>query len=198
MALAAPRLAASRIDGSGTLSAAGRAASCNGSSGANGRVRLEAFQQLFGGNVEVDARSATPFDTFIPTATASPALRVISVGGVNVTPFPAGTFEAPDVTINSDVAVPIVIETKNVPAGIVTVPVARAARLDLSREVGLSPSMTDLPTLSNKMDAMVADNFANLIGVLSIDGSGKLRANITYLKTRIKVAKGLLNNNMYN
>jgi hypothetical protein len=114
------RLVANRIEGSGSLLiGAFTNGNCgNVASGQGGIVRLEAFQQTFGGHIDGTFYSASPFATFAPTA-ASPSVTVVSVGGVPVNQNPTGSFQLPDVTINSAAAVPIVIRASNVPVGTV-------------------------------------------------------------------------------
>lgn len=55
---------------------------------------------------------STPIQLLLPTA-GSPSASVISINGVAVTPNPS-TF--PDITINTTAAVPVIIETQNIPA----------------------------------------------------------------------------------
>jgi hypothetical protein len=109
------RLVANTITGNGILSAVGVGPGCGRSAGGPGRIRLEAFSNLFNGSYSgTPFTNASPVNTFLSPSTA---VRVISIGGVSVPQTPTGSFEVPDVTINSSTAVPIVVEAKNVPLG---------------------------------------------------------------------------------
>ncbi len=113
------RLMANRIQGNGSVLTTPRNdAYCSQSNAAPGKIRFEAFTQAFNGTVSGTLLPGSPFDTFVPT-TASSLLRVVSVAGVAVNPNPTGSFQLPDVTVNSPDAVPIVIETRNIPVGTV-------------------------------------------------------------------------------
>lgn len=112
------RLMANTIQGGGSLSISAYTMACGAANGTGGRVRLEAFQQQFTGNIDGDFRSASPFNTFVPSA-SSASVSVVSVAGLPVNPNPSGSFQMPDVTINNAAAVPIVINANNIPAGTV-------------------------------------------------------------------------------
>jgi hypothetical protein len=112
------RLMANTIQGNGNLQIGAYGTSCAAANGVPGLVRLEAFQQQFSGSIDGTFYSASPFKTFIPSAT-SPSISVVSVAGVPVNPNPSGSFQLPDVTINNAAAVPIVIQANNIPAGTV-------------------------------------------------------------------------------
>jgi hypothetical protein len=109
------RLIAATISGTGSLSAVGGGG--NGRGG-NGRVRLEAFQNNFTGNIDVEFARSSPTSTFLPTV-AAPVIRVVSVAGVPVPANPTGAFDTPDVNFNDGAAVPVAIEARNVPPGTV-------------------------------------------------------------------------------
>ncbi len=130
------RLIASRIEGSGLLSAQGgtrvlpdgnlAVGTCEGS---GGQVRLEAFSHQFGGTIRVDnpprfsnalegmVRLATPGLVFPPNP--APVVRVVSVARVPVPDFPTGAFDPADLTINQGGEVTFEIEGRNVPIGTV-------------------------------------------------------------------------------
>lgn len=112
------RLAANRIEGNGQIltNPVNTGIGCAQQSGSPGRFRLEAFQNAFGGTTSGTGYAATPFDPFLP-GPDSAAFRVLTIAGVAVSPTPTGRFDFPDVTINSGDAVPVVIETRNVPVG---------------------------------------------------------------------------------
>ena len=88
--------------------------------GGFGRVRLEAFQ--LSGNFSV--LGGAPFSQALPQKvlpdSASPSVRIVSIGGVSVPPTPQATyFNVPDVTLNPSLANPITIalQANNVPLG---------------------------------------------------------------------------------
>ena len=114
------RLVAPLIQGSGHLSAVGGTSGCGGPPfiGGGGTVRLEAFQEGFSGNFPgANVTAGSPFNTFVPTA--PPTLTVTSLGGVAVNPLPTGSFQVPDVTINSSGPVTVAISASNVPVNTV-------------------------------------------------------------------------------
>ncbi len=91
---------------------------CGGpAGGAKGVIRLEAGQQLFNGSIVGSVTSGTPFNTFVTQPSTTPKITVVSVNGVAVNPNPTGSFQMPDVTINSAAPVPIAIQASNVPLG---------------------------------------------------------------------------------
>ncbi|PWT96955.1 MAG: hypothetical protein C5B51_32355 [Terriglobia bacterium] len=111
----AVRLAANSITGGGRLLvAAGSQASCSNSGAGNGIIRLEAFQLNFTGTTAGAVYTGSPYATFV---TGVPMLKVVSVAGVTVNPYPTGSFAVPDVAINSANPVPIVVQGTNIPAG---------------------------------------------------------------------------------
>lgn len=107
------RLAAPVISGSGSLNVQGGAGDC-GATGASGRVRLEAFENRFVGSGDVTRGS--PYSLFLPT-TPPPSVRVTSIAGKPVSSTPSGGFTLPDFQINDGSAVPVTIETHQVPEG---------------------------------------------------------------------------------
>jgi hypothetical protein len=104
------------MSGTGTLRAPANFTAGAANAGAPGRIRLEAFQHAFTGTTDPTPRRATPYAVFLPS-TPPPSLRVTSVAGIPVAANPTGSFTMPDVTINSAVAVPVVIEAHNIPPG---------------------------------------------------------------------------------
>lgn len=113
------RLVAPIVNITGTLNVSGGASNyCGPTVGTlNGVVRVEAFQ-IGSLSVSGPLYTATPYGLFI-SSTGSPALRVVSVGGVPVATSPTGTFTIPDVTVNSSSPLPVAIEAANVPIGTV-------------------------------------------------------------------------------
>lgn len=81
----------------------------------DGVIRIEAFQ-IGAINRTGTLYTATPFGLFLPS-TGVPSLRVVSVGGAPVAASPTGTFTIPDVTVNSNSALPVNIEATNIPVG---------------------------------------------------------------------------------
>jgi len=135
------RLMANRIQGNGFVysNPLNNDGSCSGvAHGGGGKIRFEAFQQAFSGAISGALYPGSPFDTFIPS-TGSPTVKVLTVSGVTVNPNPNGSFTMPDVTINAGDSVPVVIETKNIPAGTVV-------KLQLYSENGASQNI-DFPAL---------------------------------------------------
>jgi hypothetical protein len=111
------RLLAQTIAGTGLIQTS-PGAGCG--SAAAGIIRLEAYHFTFTGREDGIVTSGTPFATFVPTpGNPVPAVTVVSVGGIAVNPHPTGSFNTPDVTINSSAALPIVVQGSNVPVGTV-------------------------------------------------------------------------------
>jgi hypothetical protein len=110
------RLVAPVLSGAGTLSA-------NGGASANpsgpGWIRLEGFQispsfQFPGGTIRVTRGAPIDPTSFRPF---SGSVRVTSVGGVAVPPNPSGSFELPDVTLNTNTPVSVDIQASGIPPG---------------------------------------------------------------------------------
>jgi len=128
------RLVAPSIAGSGSLTATGGPGrSANG--GGTGRIRLEAFTlSLTAMNPAPSV--ASPGLVFLP-ATA-PAVRVVRVGGVDVTASPTGSFVTADVAIDAAAPVAIEIEARNVPPGTIV-------QLTLDPETGSPVTVNTTP-----------------------------------------------------
>jgi hypothetical protein len=107
------RLISNTISGSGSFSAIGGNTfqGAGGTAGGQGVVRLEAYTVAVTGTVSGTSRQSSPFPLLLPTAGPAWA-RVVSIGGVAINPNPS-TF--PDITINTTMPVPVVIQTKNIP-----------------------------------------------------------------------------------
>ena len=109
------RLVAPGVLGSGSLNVNGGPGGGGATNGSAGNVRIEAFQRSTALNISgVTPFVSTPFDTFVTTQ-ALPTLRVITVGGVPVVANPTGSFELPDVTVNSATSIPVVVEARQIP-----------------------------------------------------------------------------------
>jgi hypothetical protein len=109
------RLVAPTISGNGTIQTSG----CG--NGGDGRVRIEAFNHQYAftngnGSPAANVTTASPSNVFLP---AFPTVRVVSVAGVPVNQSPTGSFQMPDVSINSASPVTVVIEARNIPVGTV-------------------------------------------------------------------------------
>jgi hypothetical protein len=113
-------LIAPSIMGSGVLSASGGA---HGSPvwsiapASTGRIRLDAFTQLFTGSADPLANLGTPYN--VPLPAGLPAVRVTSIAGIPVAAAPTGEAATPDATINQSGSVTVAIEAKNIPLGTV-------------------------------------------------------------------------------
>ena len=114
-------LMAPTISGNGVLSTRGGSGPL-AASGSIGRIRIEAFihqwnfRDDFSNIPPASTTTGSPFNVFVPTLTS---VRLVSVAGVPVNPNPTGSFEMPDVSINSGAAVTVVIEARNIPLGTV-------------------------------------------------------------------------------
>lgn len=110
------RLVAQTIAGHGNLTVSGGASNCG--VGTSGIIRLEGNSISYTGGESGNVAFGTPFATFVPTAAnPPPTVRVQTVGGVTVNPNPTGSFTTPDVTINTSVVVPVVVQASYVPLG---------------------------------------------------------------------------------
>ena len=114
------RLVAPSFSLTGNLNAAAGAGGFNSTCGpsagtTSGVIRVEAFQ-IGPINATGTLYTATPFGLFLSPA-GIPSLRVVSVGGIPVATSPTGTFTIPDVTVNSNLPLPVVIAATNVTVG---------------------------------------------------------------------------------
>jgi hypothetical protein len=134
------RLISNLLAGSGTLNAAGGGACCNnaGIGGSNGVVRLETFTGGFGGSVQGQRATSSPFPLLLPTAGPASA-RVVSIGGTPITPNPS-TF--PDITVNTTSPLAVVIQTQNIPASAII-------NLTILDENGVADTVIQAPPLGN-------------------------------------------------
>ena len=107
---------------------------------AAGVVRIEAF--VIGAiNASGNLYTATPYGLFLSRA-GTPTVRVVSVGGNPVATFPTGTFTVPDVAVNSNNPLPVVIEAANVPVGtVVTLVIFSENGPDLIKEATLAGTL---------------------------------------------------------
>jgi hypothetical protein len=103
------RLVASQISGAGALSVNG---------GGNGRIRFDAYDNEFAGNVS--GQFSSGFQPIItPSAGQLPQLTVTSVGGVPVSASPTGVLSTPDAVISAQQSspMPVVVNCANLPLG---------------------------------------------------------------------------------
>jgi hypothetical protein len=112
------------ITGSGNLLASGGASGATTSGatqslsvGSVGRIRIDAFDQMFAGSSNPGASQGIPYN--VPLPTGYPTLRVTSIGGIAVSPTSSGDVATPDANINSAGPVPVQIEARNIPLGTV-------------------------------------------------------------------------------
>lgn len=109
------RLAANAISGNGSVSAAGGGGNC--CRGATpGLIQFEAFQ-ISGVGSNPAAQQSAPGALFLPTVPVS--IQVVSVGGVALPTTPSGSFQTPDIVINSSSPVTVAIQTSGIPPGTV-------------------------------------------------------------------------------
>ena len=109
-------LIAPAITGAGTLNVRG-GGGLNVRAGSVGRIRLDAFTQGWTGTGAPTPSFGTPYN--VPSPTAQPAVRVTSIGGINVAANPTGSFITPDVVLNNPNPVTVSIQANNVPVGTV-------------------------------------------------------------------------------
>lgn len=109
------RLAANAISGTGSVTAGGGNSPC-GRPGGNGAVQFEAFQ-IAGVTSSPTAAQSAPGALFLPTVPVS--IQVVSVAGTALPTVPSGSFQTPDVIINSSAPVPVSIQASGIPPGTV-------------------------------------------------------------------------------
>jgi hypothetical protein len=109
------RLAANSISGNGTVTANG-GGTCAGRGGSDGSIQFEAFQ-ISGVASSPGANQSAPGALFLPTVPVS--IQVVSVAGTNLPTTPSGSFQTPDVVINSSSPVTVAIQTSGIPPGTV-------------------------------------------------------------------------------
>ena len=88
--------------------------------GGLGRVRLETFQQTGGFGPGGITTSSQGLPGKVLPDNASPSVRIVSIGGVNVPPTPQATyFNVPDVTVDPNTVNPmtVALQASNVPLG---------------------------------------------------------------------------------
>ena len=128
-------LIAPAITGAGTLNVRG-GGGLNVRAGSVGRIRLDAFTQGWTGTGAPTPSFGTPYN--VPSPTAQPAVRVTSIGGINVAANPTGSFITPDVVLNNPNPVTVSIQANNVPVGTVL-------QLYLFSEVGTDVVLNTAP-----------------------------------------------------
>ena len=98
------RIVGDRVTGNGTIS-----------TGATGRVRLEAYYRNFIGGITGQAAQSAPVAP--PAQVANGALNVTSVAGNNVAQPPTGNTNTPDVVFTAPGAVTITVTANGIPDG---------------------------------------------------------------------------------
>lgn len=111
------RLIADTITGSGSIDAGGGVAEYaynKGGAGSQGRVRLEAWDVSLTTSPVGNASLASPFAVFPDNL---PALKIASIGGIDVTATTIGTTKTPDIELpfNMENPVSVVVSGKNIP-----------------------------------------------------------------------------------
>ncbi len=145
------RLVSNTIGGNnGTLTANGGAGDAQ--NGALGVVRLEAYTTACNCTLQGTLAQSTPFPLLLPTA-GPPSAKVISINGVDINANP-NTF--PDITINTAAAVPVVIQTHNIPA-------AAVVNLTILDENGVADTVIPAPPLGNCDQNNVCTTTVNVV-----------------------------------
>jgi hypothetical protein len=109
------RLVAVSVTGFGTIDAGNYSPSGTGVGG-EGRIRIDAFQNTFGGSLSgVVSEGFQPI--IIPAAGQGVQLVIASVGGTSVSPNPTGQLVSPDAIISGQQAnpIPVVVNCSNLP-----------------------------------------------------------------------------------
>lgn len=106
------------IAGAGAVSAiGGGTAPSLGRGGGNGWIRVDSTTNNFTGAFSPAPTLGPLFS--VPLPSAVPTVAITSINGSAVPSVPTGSFAAPDVTINSGAAVPVVLVASNIPIGTV-------------------------------------------------------------------------------
>ncbi len=105
------RLLTPNFQGSGTVSAVGGTRMKRGS---EGRIRIEATTSSFSGVLLGSSRVVPLSPNAVIAPTPIPTVRVISIGGQAVPSVPTGDLVPPDVTIDTDMLVELIVEVENV------------------------------------------------------------------------------------
>ncbi len=108
------KLAANSISGNGSVTAAGGINNCR--NGGGGVIQFEAFQ-ISGVGSNPPAAQSAPGALFLPTVPVS--IQVVSVAGTPLPTTPSGSFQTPDVIINSSAPVPVALQVSGIPPGTV-------------------------------------------------------------------------------
>jgi len=130
------------VTGNGALNASGGTACC-GRIGGNGRIRIDAFQNEFGGNNNgVFTQGFQPI--ILPAPGQGIQLAIQSVGGVAVAANPSGVLANPDVIIPAQQTNPVavVVNCTNVPLNSEITVVAHPANGPDVQAVGLNNTGT--------------------------------------------------------
>ncbi len=110
------RLVAPRFVGTGFVGAGGGSGRGGILNGGAGRVRIDAFENSFGGTI-VGVLSQGFQPIILPTAGQGAQLNITSVGGVPVSTSPTGGIATPDAVLSAQrsTPIPIVVHCSNIP-----------------------------------------------------------------------------------
>ena len=110
------RLIATQISGGGSISVIGGTTGWIGNRAGQGRVRIDTFQNNFGGSISgVSTQGFQPI--ILPAAGQGIQLNIASVAGAAVPANPSGVLVNPDIIIPAQQAnpIPIVVSCSNIP-----------------------------------------------------------------------------------
>jgi hypothetical protein len=122
------RLAAPTISGNGILYLAGGNCTDNGTNSTHGTPGIARVESFNGASFNINNPGgycagaygvqylAAPYNSFVSPQAPS-TVTITTVNGVPVTEPPTGSFQTPDVTINSSGSVALAIQATNVPVG---------------------------------------------------------------------------------
>jgi hypothetical protein len=110
------RLVAARITGWGSIDVRGGGSAVSSGYGSSGRVRFDAFENEFSGNIDGAYSQGAQF-VILPSAGQFPQLTIASVGGVPVSASPSGALSTPDAVLSAQQnnPIPIVVHCSNIP-----------------------------------------------------------------------------------
>lgn len=109
------RLVATRLSGNGAIIVSG-GGGCDTRFGGKGRVRFDALENNYGGQLDGVFSQGSQFIMF-PNTGQFPQLTVTSVGGVPVSASPTGELSAPDAALSAQQSnpIPIVVHCSSIP-----------------------------------------------------------------------------------
>ena len=109
------RLVTASFAGNGSIDTSGGTGAF-GATGGNGRIRIDAYQNTFGGGL-YGAVSQGFQPIILPTAGQGAQLTISSVAGVAVSPSPSGVLSTPDAVVSAQQVnpLPVVVNCSNIP-----------------------------------------------------------------------------------